>query len=84
VEVRRYLQYPPLYQAAYMLGGLQLRALHKEAVGSGRMTEKAFHDAVFQGNAMPVEMVRAELLNLPVSRDFKPHWRFADPLPEQH
>ncbi len=84
MEVRRYLQYPPLYQAAYMLGGLQLRALHKEAVGSGRMTEKAFHDAVLHGHAMPVETVRAELLNLPLSRGFKPHWRFADPLPDKH
>jgi uncharacterized protein (DUF885 family) len=83
-EVRRYLQAGPLYQAAYMLGGLQLSALHKEAVGSDRMTEKAFHDAVLQGHAMPVEMVRAELLNLPLSRDFKPHWRFADPLPDTH
>jgi uncharacterized protein (DUF885 family) len=83
-EVRRYLQYPPLYQAAYMLGGLQLHALHKEAVGSGRMNEKAFHDAVLHGHAMPVEMVRAELLNLPLSRDFKPQWRFADPLTDKH
>jgi len=83
-EVRRYLQYAPLYQAAYMLGGLQLRALHKETVGSARMTEKAFHDAVLRGNAMPVEMVRAELLNLPLSRDFTPHWRFANPFPDTH
>ncbi len=71
-EVRRYLQYSPLYQSAYMLGGLQLYALQKEAVGSGRMSEKEFHDAVLHGHAMPVEMVRAELLNLPLSRDFKP------------
>jgi len=83
-EVRRYLQYPPLYQAAYMLGGLQLRALQKEAVGPGRLTEKAFHDTVLHGNAVPVEMVRAELLDLPLSRDFKPHWRFADPLSDKH
>jgi len=83
-EVRRYLLDSPLYQAAYMLGGLQLRALHREAVISGRMTEKAFHDAVLRGHAMPVEMVRAELLDLPLSRDFKPHWRFADPLPDKH
>ena len=83
-EVRRYLQYSPLYQAAYMLGGLQLRALHREAVGPGKMTEKAFHDAVLQGHAMPVEMVRAELLNLPLSRDFKPQWRFADPPGQTH
>ena len=39
--------YSPLYQAAYMLGGLQLRALRGELVGSGRMTDCQFHDAVF-------------------------------------
>lgn len=83
-EVRRYLVYPPLYQAAYMLGGLQLHALHREAVGSGRMTEKAFHDAVLRGHAMPVEMVRAELLDLPLTRDFQAHWRFADAVADKH
>jgi uncharacterized protein (DUF885 family) len=38
-EVRRSFigTYPPLYQAAYMLGGMQIRALHEEFVGSGRM-----------------------------------------------
>jgi uncharacterized protein (DUF885 family) len=37
-EVRRYIggDYGPLYQAAYMLGGLQIRALYKELVTSGR------------------------------------------------
>ncbi len=83
-EVRRYLQYPPLYQAAYMLGGLQHYALRREAVGSGRMTEKAFHDAVLGCHSIPIEMVRAELLDLPLSRDFQPHWRFADSLPDRH
>ena len=29
-EVRRYLQYSPLYQAAYMLGGLQLCPCRKK------------------------------------------------------
>lgn len=35
-EVRRYIggNYGPLYQCAYMIGGLQLRALHDELVGS--------------------------------------------------
>lgn len=32
----RYGSYPPLHQAAYMLGALQFRALHQELVGSGR------------------------------------------------
>ncbi len=67
-----------------MLGGLQLSALDKEAFGSGRVTENAFHDAVLQGHAMPVEMVRTELLSLGMSRDFKLLWRFADPLPDTH
>jgi hypothetical protein len=37
-EVRRSFNgsYSPLYQAGYMLGGLQLRALHHELVDSGR------------------------------------------------
>ncbi len=41
-EVRRSFNgsYPPLYQAAYMIGGLQLLALHDEVVGAGRMTER--------------------------------------------
>ena len=33
--------YGPLYQAAYMLGGLQLRGLRKELVDSKQMTEEA-------------------------------------------
>ncbi|MGC8640507.1 MAG: DUF885 family protein [Isosphaeraceae bacterium] len=82
-EVRRYLEYSPLYQAAYMLGGLQLHALHKEVVGGGRMTEKAFHDAVLACHAIPVEMVRAEVLELPLAREYQPRWRFAGPLPQK-
>ena len=86
-EVRRYLQYPPLYQAAYMIGGLQLFALHREAVGSGRMTEKAFHDAVLSCHSIPIEMVRAELLDLPLARDLQPalavRRRAPDRMPEE-
>ncbi|HZH97710.1 MAG TPA: DUF885 family protein, partial [Fimbriimonadaceae bacterium] len=51
-EVRRSLggTYPPLYQAAYMVGGLQFRALHKELVGGGKLTNRQFHDAILQEN----------------------------------
>jgi hypothetical protein len=79
-EVRRSFagDYEPLYQAAYMLGGLQFYALHRELVTSGRMTDRAFHDAILQGGRMPVEMVRARLLNQPPTRDFTTKWRFAD------
>ncbi len=77
-EVRRSFNgtYSPMYQAAYMLGGLQFRALHRELVETGRMTNKEFHDAILQGGRMPIEMVRARLLNTPLTRDFRPAWRF--------
>jgi uncharacterized protein (DUF885 family) len=82
-EVRRSFggQYPPLYQIGYMIGGLELRALHKELVDSGKMTERAFHDAVLQGGPMPIAMVRARLENLKLNRDGPAQWRFADELP---
>ena len=58
-EVRRSIRgdYGPLYQAAYMLGGLQIRALHEELVQSGRMTNREFHDAVLQQNSIPIELL---------------------------
>ncbi len=77
-EVRRSFNgtYSPMYQAAYMLGGLQFRALHRELVVTGRMTNKEFHDAILQGGRMPVEMVRARMLNVPLTRDYKASWKF--------
>jgi len=79
-EVRRSVNggYPPLYQAAYMLGGLQLRALHEELVGSGAMQERAFHDAVLQQNAIPIALVRAALLQREPTEGDVAAWRFAD------
>lgn len=82
-EVRRSFNgsYPPLYQIAYMMGGLQWRALHQELVGSGRMTDKAFHDAAMQSGSMPVAMVRALLTRERLRADQPPQWRFAGTLP---
>ena len=77
-EVRRSAMAPPLYQAAYLLGGLQLRALYKELVDSGRMTAQQFHDAVLLGGAMPIELVRARLSGAPLDKDFGTSWRFYD------
>jgi uncharacterized protein (DUF885 family) len=79
-EVRRSFEthYGPLYQAAYMLGGLQLRALYREVVESGKMTPREFHDAVLQENCIPIAMVRASLTNQELSRDYEPQWRFDD------
>lgn len=78
-EVRRSFNgaYPPLYQAAYMLGGLQLRALHKDLVGSGKLTNRQYHDAILQGGYMPIEMVRARLTGAPLQRGSTTTWRFA-------
>ncbi len=77
-EVRRFIGggYSPLYQCAYMIGGLQLRALYKDLVGSGKMTPKAFHDAVLHQGAIPIEMIRAALTNAPLTKDWTPTWRF--------
>ena len=58
-----------------MLGGLQLRALRRELVDSGKMTERQFHDAVLRENAIPIEMIRASLTNQKLTRDFEPSWR---------
>jgi uncharacterized protein (DUF885 family) len=79
-EVRRSLvgNYGPLYQAGYLLGGMQIFQLHREMVESGKMTNRQFHDAVLQANNMPIEMVRALVSNQRLSRDFTPHWKFAD------
>jgi hypothetical protein len=77
-EVRRWLNgdYQPDYQVAYMIGGLQFRALHHELVDSHRMTNRQFHDAVLHAGDMPVEMVRALLENLPLTRNYVTSWRF--------
>jgi uncharacterized protein (DUF885 family) len=84
-EVRRSFNgsYSPLYQVGYMIGGLQFRALHEELVGSGKMTDRQFHDAIMQGGRMPVEMVRARLTGQDLSPDYRSQWRFAgDPAGE--
>jgi uncharacterized protein (DUF885 family) len=77
-EVRRSVQgeYPPLYQAAYLLGGLQLRTLHRELVASGKMTDRAFHDAVLHENMLPIEFLRLKLTQTSPPRAFQASWRF--------
>jgi uncharacterized protein (DUF885 family) len=77
-EVRRFIKgdYSPLYQCGYMLGGLQLIALHKELVTSGKLSEKQFHDAILHLGPIPIELVRASLLKQPLTHDFKTSWKF--------
>jgi len=77
-EVRRSFTagYGPLYQLAYMTGGLQFMALKRELVDSGKMSYKEYHDAVMSQNAMPVEMVRALLTGQELNDNFSSKWRF--------
>lgn len=79
-EVRRSIMggYGPLYQAGYMLGGLQLRSLQREVVQAGKMTNREFHDAVLRENYIPFELLRAKMLDQPLSAKQLPTWRFYD------
>lgn len=83
-EVRRYIggSYGPLYQAAYMLGGMQIRSLYQSLTGpeagANRLSPKDFHDAVLREGAIPVEFIRAALTHQSLPRDWKSNWRFAD------
>lgn len=77
-EVRRSFagSYGPLYQASYLLGGLQIYSLHKEMVDSGKMTNRTFHDSILKENRIPIEMVRAILTKQKLSRDYTSSWKF--------
>jgi uncharacterized protein (DUF885 family) len=79
-EVRRSFNgsYDPLYQCAYLVGGMQFRALRNEMVGSGKMTDRAFNDAVLHENMMPVELLRALLTQQKLTPDYTARWRFLD------
>jgi hypothetical protein len=77
-EVRRSFNgsYEPIYQCAYMLGALQFRALHKELVESGKMTNRAFHDAMYREGNIPVEILRLALNGQKIGRDYRTSWKF--------
>jgi uncharacterized protein (DUF885 family) len=59
-----------------MVGGLQFNALKKEILDAKKMSLKQFHDATLRENKMPIELLRALLMNQPVTRDFQTSWRF--------
>ena len=77
-EVRRSFDgsYGPLYQIAYLIGGLQQYSLHHDLVDSGKMTNRQFNDALLHENRIPIEMIRAVLTNQKLTRDYKTSWRF--------
>ena len=77
-EVRRSFESgdAPLYQAAYMLGGLQFRALHRDLVQSGKLSNREFHDTILRLNVLPVDMIRATLTNSTLPRNYTSNWQF--------
>jgi hypothetical protein len=77
-EVRRSIQggYGSLYQAAYMVGGMQLYALHDELVGEGGWSEMAFNEAVLRQNSIAPDLIRAYLRGDKLTRDQPVDWRF--------
>jgi uncharacterized protein (DUF885 family) len=81
-EVRRSFasSYPPLYQAAYLLGGLQIRSLYNELVENGDMQVKEFHDQILKTGSMPIEMVKKILTDEKPPKDFETNWRFYEDL----
>jgi uncharacterized protein (DUF885 family) len=82
-EVRRSFagNYSPLYQAAYMLGGLQIRSLYKDLVDTRTMTPRQFNDAILKAGSMPIEMLRAVLTPQPLTRDYRSRWKFYGDVP---
>lgn len=77
-EVRRSFSgdYGPLYQIAYMMGGLQFYSLHRDLVDSKKMSDREFHDRILKEGPIPVEMVRAILTNQKLTADHRSSWRF--------
>jgi uncharacterized protein (DUF885 family) len=71
----------PLYQCAYLMGALQFRGMRHELVDSKKMTERQFHDAILHENAMPIELLRADLENQKLTRDYKTSWEYYGPHP---
>ena len=77
-EVRRSFQggYGPLYQAGYLLGGLQLRALRRELVDSRQLTDRQFHDEILRQGNMPIALIRLSVGKQRLTRDMSIDWPF--------
>jgi len=77
-EVRRSFEggYSPLYQAGYLLGGLQLYSLRKEIVDSKQMSNRRFHDEILRMGSMQIALIRLSLTKQKLSRDMDIDWKF--------
>lgn len=79
-EVRRSFagNYDPMYQIAYMIGGMQIHALYKDLVETGQISAREFHDKILKEGSIPIRMVKAILQEENLNRDTVPDWDFAD------
>lgn len=68
----------PLYQLAYMIGGLQFLALRNELIDSGKYSEKEFNDSVLKEGDIPVAFLRAILKKESLPKKYNADWRFLD------
>jgi uncharacterized protein (DUF885 family) len=66
----------PLYQLAYLMGALQFRAMHHEMVDSGKMSNRDFHDAILHENSMPIELLRADIEDLKIDKNYTTKWAY--------
>jgi len=71
----------PLYQSAYLMGALQIRALRHEMVDGGKMNERQFHDTLLHEGPMPIELLRADMTGQKLTPEFKTSWQFYGPHP---
>ena len=80
-EVRRYISdgYSPLYQCGYLIGGLQLRALREEVLARKLMSEREFHDRLLTYGAIPIALIRADMLAEGGMTGTAPEWKFSEP-----
>jgi len=79
-EVRRSFtgNYGPLYQIAYMIGGMQFYSLYKDLVETGEMSAVEFHDTILKNGSIPVRMVKSILTNELLLKNEVDDWKFAD------
>jgi uncharacterized protein (DUF885 family) len=81
-ESAQYLD-QPLYQAAYLLGGLQLRGLRKELVDGKLMSNRQFHDEIMRQGNMPMALIRLGVTKQKLTKEMDINWKFYGELPEK-
>lgn len=79
-EVRRSFtgNYGPLYQIAYMIGGMQIYSLYKDLVDTDEISAKDFHDTILKEGSIPIRMVKTILTGEELEQDQSYEWNFAE------